>query len=54
MKCKYEITYWDYYSNQEITEKQTNSLIEALWTLYELERRYNFISVKFTKNKLDK
>ena len=52
MSAKYEVIYWDYIQCKEITEKYTNSFIEALWLVYKLEKKYHCVSIKFRRDRV--
>lgn len=52
MGAKYEIRYWDYIHNTEVTVERTNSLFRALRLLHKLEKEWYCVTIKFRRNKV--
>ena len=52
MGAKYEVIYWDYFKDKEVTEEHTNSLFRALYLVYKLEKRWYCVTVKLRRNKV--
>jgi hypothetical protein len=52
MGTKYEVRYWDYIHNTEVTAEHTNSLFRALRLLHKLEKEWYCVSIKFRRDKV--
>ena len=51
-ELKYEVTYWDYDRQREVSEYSTDSFFKALRTVHQLEKRYHCVSIRFRRYKV--